>query len=145
MVKRGFFFWIEMIFLIIIITIVVLTLPKSTDGFLAAKDSAELGKMGFNAMQNLDQSRVLETYISPTTFASSNFAALSVYIRKSLPSTTTIDVEYFDGTTCFSEFGSPLSSCGNFTISKDTVVTDYAFARTGKLIDIRLYLRRLFA
>ncbi|MCX6775073.1 MAG: hypothetical protein NTY99_03220 [DPANN group archaeon] len=145
MVKRGFFFWIEMIFLIIIITIVVLTLPKSNDGFLAAKDSAELGKLGFNAVQNLDQSRVLETYINPTNFASSNFTALSVYIRKSISSTTTANIEYFDGTTCFSESGVPLGSCGNFTISKDTVVTDYTFARAGKLIDIKLYLRRLFA
>jgi competence protein ComGC len=145
MVKRGFFFWIEMIFLIIIITIVVLSLPKSEDGFLAAKDSAELGKIGFNAVQNLDQSEVLETYINSTNFASSNFTALSVYIRKSLPSTTTTNIEYFNGTTCFSESGTTLSSCGNFTISKDTVVADYAFARAGKLIDIRLYLRRLFA
>ena len=145
MVKRGFFFWIEMIFLIIIITIVVLTLPKSSDGFLAAKDSAELGKIGFNAVQNLDQSRVLEMYINPTNFASSNFAALSVYIRKSMPSTITANVEYFDGTICFSESGSPLSSCGNLTISKDTVVTDYTFARVNTLITIKLFLRRLFA
>jgi hypothetical protein len=136
MVKRGFFFWIEMIFLIIIITIVALSFPKSKDGFSRAKDSADLEKLGYGALQNLDMGGVL--------YAPINFTSSSVYIRKSLPSTIETKIEYFDGAACFSEFGVPLGSCGNFTMPANTVVANYVFAKASSPVTIRLYLRRIF-
>ena len=143
--KRGMYFWIELIFLIIIITIVVLSLPKSQDGFLKAKDSFDLEKLGFGTLQNLDQSHILENFTSTTNFTASNFTAMSKYIEKSLPSTISTEIEYFNGTACFSEGGALVGSCGNFTIYSDTVVTNYVFARTYQPITIKLYLRRIFS
>ena len=145
MVKRGFFFWVEMVFLIIIITIAVLSMPKSQDNFLKSKDSENLENLGFSALQNLDRSHVLETFVNPTNFASSNFTALSVYIRKSLPSTIETTIEYAVGDACRDESGSLLSSCGNITMPADTVVMNYAFTRAGSPVTIKLYLRGIFS
>ena len=145
MVKKGFFFWIEMIFLIIVITIAVLSMPKSEDNFLKTKDTVDLEKIGFSALRNLDQARILENLTNTTNFTASNFTALSTYMRKSLPSTIDTKLEYFNGTTCFSEAGLMVSSCGNFSIATDTTVVHYTFARTPNPVTIRLYLRRFFS
>ncbi|MEM2874298.1 MAG: hypothetical protein QW063_02545 [Candidatus Nanoarchaeia archaeon] len=144
MVKRGFFFWIEMIFLIIIITIVVLNLPKSENNFLSTKGMVDLEQLGFSALQALDQQGIFENYMNTTNFAASNFTALSLYIRKSLPSTIKPIIEYTNGTHCRNESGF-IVSCGNFTMAANTIVSDYTCAKLDTSITIRLYLREVFS
>lgn len=136
--KKGLFFWIELILLVIVLTLVILSFPRSEDSFLANKDSLDLQKLGFTTLQSLDNAGILENYINSTDFTQSNFTALSVYIRSSLPSTITANIEYFNGTGCTS-----LSSCGNVTRSKDTALAEYTYAKIANPITIRLYLGRI--
>jgi hypothetical protein len=142
--KKGLFFWIELILLVIVLTLVILSFPRSEDNFLANKDSLDLQKLGFTTLQSLDNAGILENYINITNFQQSNFTALSIYIRESLPGTISLNLEFFNGTRCFSESnGTLLSSCGNVTRTKDTATAEYTYAKLANPITIRLYLRRI--
>ncbi len=136
--KKGLFFWIELILLVIVLTLVMLSFPRSEDNFLANKDSLDLQKLGFTTLQSLDNAGILENYINITNFSQSNFTALSVYIKASLPNTISSSIEYFNGTGCFS-----VSSCGNVTRTKDTALAEYTYAKLANPITIRLYLGRI--
>jgi hypothetical protein len=80
-----------------------------------------------------------------SNFQQSNFTALSIYIKASLPSTISYSLEYFNGTRCFSEFGQLLSSCGNITKTKNTATVEYTYAKIDSPITIKLYLRSVLA
>lgn len=141
--KRGLFFWIELIILVIVLTLIILSFPRSQDNFLSNKDSLDLQKLGFTALQSLDNRGILENYTNATDFSGSNFTALSVYIRSSLPGTVAANLEYFNGTNCRNEAGQIISNCGNFTKYKDTVMADYTYAKLSNPITIQLYLWRI--
>jgi uncharacterized membrane protein YeiB len=141
--RKGLFYWIELILLIIVLIMIVLSFPRSRDGFLANKDSLDMEKLGFSALQSLDNANIIEAYANTTNFTGSNFTALSVYIKSSLPSTVAANIEYFNGTNCTSEFGVALTSCGNVTRTKDTAVAEYTYAKLSNPVTIKLYLRRI--
>lgn len=129
--------------LVVVIALLVLSFPSSRDGFLASKDYNDMQKLGFSTLQSLDNLGVLETYTNATDFAGSNFTALSSNIRSALPNATYINLEYFNGTKCFNESGTLLSSCGNISRTKDTAMAEYTYAKTNPIVTIRLYLRRI--
>jgi hypothetical protein len=142
--KKGLFFWIELILLVVVITLIVLGFPRSQDGgFLASKDSLDMEKLGFTTLQSLDNAGIFETYINPGDFTQSNFTAILIYTREALPSAISSDLEYFNGTNCSSETGTLLAVCGNVTRTKDTSMAEYAYAKTNPTVTIRLYLRRI--
>ena len=142
--KKGLFFWIELILLVIVITLIVLGFPRSQDGgFLASKDSLDMEKLGFTTLQSLDNAHIFETYINAANFTQSNFTAISVYTRAALPSAISSDLEYFNGTNCSSEMGVLLTVCGNVTRAKDTSIAEYTYAKTNPTVTLRLYLRRI--
>jgi hypothetical protein len=141
--KKGLFFWIELILLVVVLTLVILSFPRSEDNFLASKDSLDMEKLGFTTLQSLDNAGILENYINMTNFSQSNFTALSVYIKAPLPNTISSNIEYFNGSNCRSESGSVALSCGNITRTKDTAMAEYTYAKIANPITIRLYLRRI--
>jgi len=142
--KKGLFYWIELILLIVVLIAIILSLPQSRDGFLASKDYSDMQKLGFSTLQSLDNIGVLENYTNTTNFMGSNFTALSINIKSTLPNTIYANIEYFNGTTCFSENGTLLSSCGNISRTKDTALAEYTYAKLSNTITIDLYLRRIF-
>lgn len=141
--RKGLFYWIELILLVIVLLAVVLSLPQSKDGFLASKDYSDMQKLGFSTLQSLDNLDILEDYTNTTNFTGSDFAALSSNIRSTLPNATYVNLEYFNGTNCFSESGTLLSSCGNISRTKDTALAEYTYAKLSNTITINLYLRRI--
>lgn len=141
--KKGLFYWIELILLIVVLIIIILSFPRSHDGFLANKDSLDMEKLGFTTLQSLDNAGILENFTNITNFTQSNFTALSIYIKAPLPNTISSNIEYFNGTNCFFENGTLLSSCGNVTRVKDTATADYTYAKLSSPITIKLYLRRI--
>lgn len=141
--KKGLFFWIELILLIIVLIVIFLSFPHSQNGFFANKDFADMQKLGFSTLQSLDNIGILENYTNPANFANSNFPAIANSIRTTLPNTTTANIEYFNGTKCFSESGTLLSVCGNVTRTKDTALAEYTYAKLNNPITIRLYLRSI--
>ena len=141
--KKGLFFWIELVLLVVVIALLVLSFPRSQNGFLANKDYSDMQKLGFSTLQSLDNNGTLETYIDATDFASSDFAALSTSIRSALPSSTYINIEYFDGTSCFNESGTWQGLCGQISRTKDTARAEYTYAKLSSPITFRLYLRRI--
>ena len=141
--KKGLFFWIELILLVIVLTLVILGFPRSEDNFLASKDSLDLEKLGFTTLQSLDNAGILENYINITSFQQSNFTVLSFYIKAPLRDIISPNIEYFNGTRCFSESGTLLGNCGNVTRTKDTATAEYTYAKIANPITIRLYLRRI--
>ena len=142
--KKGLYFWIEMIFLVIIFVLIFVNLPSSSSNFISVKDQNDLENFGFNALRSLDNAGTLDNATNDTSFAVSNFTILSSYIRNSFPNTLNIDIEYFNGTHCRSEFGSVLTSCGNFTKPADTIRVEYTMARMVNATTLHLYLRRIF-
>lgn len=141
--KKGLFFWIELLLLIVVLTLIILGFPRSGDSFLANKDSLDLQNLGFTTLQSLDNAGLLENFTNTADFAQSNFTKLSVYIKSPLPSTILADIEYFNGTNCSSEAGSIIAICGNITRTKDTATAEYTYAKLANPITIRLYLRRI--
>ena len=142
--KKGLFFWVELIFLVIVLIMIILSFPHSQDGFFANKDFTDMKKLGFSTLQSLDNLGFLENATNPANFTQSNFTALSNYIRSALPNTISANLEYFNGTNCFSESsGALLSICGNVTRTKDTALVEYTYAKLSKPITIRLYLRSI--
>lgn len=143
--KRGLFFWTELVFIVMIVVLIALNISASKEGFFKMKNAVDLEKLGFGALQNLDQSRILENFTNAESITSSNFTALSLYIKESLPSTVEANIEYFDGASCLSESGGPLASCGNVTLRADTAVASYTFTRLRNPVTIKLYLWSVFS
>lgn len=139
--KKGLFFWIELILLIIVLVIIAVSFPHSQNDFFASKGPVDMEKLGFTTLQSLDNAGILEEYTNSTNFEQSNFTALAGYIKASLPNTISLNIEYFNGTNCTSEYGTILATCSNVTRTKDTAVVDYAFAKLDNPITINLYLR----
>jgi len=142
--KKGLYFWVEMIFLVIVFILIFANLPRSADNFINVKDRNDLGNFGFSTLRSLDNIGTLDNATNDTDFSATNFTVLSSYIRGSFPSTIEIDIEYFNGTHCRSEFGSMLSSCGNFTKAADTIRVDYTMAKMVNATTMHLYMRRIF-
>jgi len=142
--KKGMFFWLEMLILVILLVVVFVSLPRSSDNFLNSKDIGDLENLGFNALRGLDNAKVLDTFTNDTNFTRSNFTALSVYIKNSLPGTVDVKLEYFNGTGCLAENGTFLARCGNFTRAGEITRAEYTMARIVNATTAHLYLGRLF-
>jgi hypothetical protein len=142
--RKGMYFWLEMLLLVIIMAIVFVSLPRSEDDFLNAKADEDLETFGFDTLRNLDNSGALDAFTNDTNFTRSNFTALSSYIRNSLPTTLDAKIEYFNGTNCFLENGTFAPSCGNFTRNFETVRAEYAMARLINITTLHLYLGGIF-
>ncbi len=142
--KKGFFFYAEVIIVVIFVTLIWLQFPASQQSYLDLSAQENLRAFGYTQMKALDTFGILPKYINQTNFSASNFTQLDAHIKNSLPNTILGVVEYqVNGTSCHNSSGS-LGKCGINSTSPDTTVAVYTFSNSTDPVSVRLYLRNVF-
>ncbi|MEM4247738.1 MAG: hypothetical protein QXH80_00565 [Candidatus Nanoarchaeia archaeon] len=141
--KKGYFYFVEILFIVILLVAVILFFPRAETSHLRLVEQNNLKTTGFTALKNLDESGIFSKYIDPYSFGNSNFTALNIYVKQSLPSTIGSKLQYKLISSCYSETGAP-ENCGlNITGNQDATLSEYIFSKRPAPITIRLYLWRL--
>jgi len=141
--KRGYFYFIEILFILLLLTSFILFFPRAEVGHLRLTEQRNLETMGFGILKNLDESGILSKHIHPSTFTASNFTELSTFMRQSLPSTADAQIQYELTSGCFSELGAPETCGSNITGNFDVALAQYTFTKRPEPVTIKLFLWRL--
>jgi len=142
--KKGFYFYIELVLAILLVTIIWTQFPVSQQSYLDLAEQENLKYLGYTSLKALDLTEILPKFINETNFASSNFTNLDIYIKNILPTTVLAVPEYIlNETTCYNASGS-IGKCGVNTTFSDTTTIVYTFSNITDLISIKLYLKRTF-
>lgn len=136
--KRGFVYFIEIIFTILIVLIIVAGFISSKQEVFEYKQRVDLREEAWHTLDNLDETGAL---------AALDFSELRDYIRESLNPTTDFEIEYYNSTTCHNvsksgELGVGVGGCTkiNTTTEQDIVSVFYTIANGSKADSYRLYL-----
>ena len=141
--KKGYFYFIEIIFIVLLMTSFILFFPRAETSDLRLTEQHNLELTGITTLKNLDDSGILSKNIDPYVFTNSNFPTLSTYPRQSLPSTAGAKLQYALSTSCYSEFG-VVENCGlNTTGNFNAVLSEYTFSKRPEPVTIKLFLWRL--
>jgi|SRR3989338_95595 len=144
--KRGYFYFIEIILIILLVTLIWINLPVSQQSFTYLEDQQNLKERGFQVLRALGDKHILETNSSNLSANTVDYNSLRLDIRHSFPKTVDMRIEYVvNGTFCRSEFGQ-LSTCGiNNTPNNISAVTaQYTITKQHYPYTIKLYLWRVF-
>jgi hypothetical protein len=138
--KRGFVYFIEIIFTILIVLIIVVGFIGSKQEVFNYRQRVDLREEGWSVLNNLDET---------DTLAALDSSELRDYIRESLNPTTGFEIEYYNGTQCYNisasgDLGTGADSCTriNTTTEQDIVSVFYTVANGSKGDSYRLYLWR---
>jgi len=143
MVKKGFFFWIEFILLLLVAILVILNLPSVKSSWLGQRHHQAIASSGYEGLKTLDSIGIFSKYIDEQNISNSNFSALSFYIKQNFPNFI-CNISYWDGNaSCYSENGTAISSCDIYP-NLGSAKIRYVVARTSKPIIIWLYLKEVF-
>jgi len=141
--KKGYFYFIEIIFIVLLMTSFILFFPRAETSDLRLTEQKNLELTGVTTLKNLDDSGILSKNIDPYVFTNSNFTTLSTYTRQSLSSTTGAKLQYALNTGCYSESGI-VENCGlNMTGNFNAVLSEYTFSKRPEPVTIKLFLWRL--
>lgn len=147
--KKGYFQFVEIALVILLTTTFFFVFfPKAEMTFQNTQDLNGLEKTGFGVLKSLDECGIFSSYIPMTSMAISNFTAMKLYIKTSLPATVDSRIEYATSSTeCYSEDGA-LGNCGlnlneNLTKKFDVVRADYTYSRRAEPVTIHLFLWRI--
>ncbi|MEK6923515.1 MAG: hypothetical protein AABW84_02380, partial [Nanoarchaeota archaeon] len=110
--KRGYFYFIEIILIILLVTLIWVNLPVSQQSFTYLQDQQNLKEQGFQVLRVLGETHILETNSSNLSANTVDYNNLRLEIRHSFPKTVDMRIEYVvNGTFCRSEFGQQ-TPCG---------------------------------
>ena len=141
--KKGYFYFIEIIFIVILMATVILSFPRAETSHVRLTEQSNLKAIGFTTLKNLDESGIFSKYIDPYTFTNSNFTAINTYVKQGLPSTIGTKIQYELISNCYSESGAP-ENCGlNTTGNQDATLSEYIFSKRPVPVTIRLFSWRL--
>lgn len=154
--KRGYFYFIEIILIILLVTLIWINFPVSQQSFTYLEDQQNLKEQGFQALRVLGETGVLETNssnlsASVNAYNDVDYNNLRLDIRHSFPSTVDMRIEYIintvNETICRSEFGQLKSNCGVNDTPRNipVVTTQYTVTNQHYPYTIKLYLWRVFS
>jgi len=146
--RRGYFQFIEIALVVLLVaTFFFVFFPRAEISFQKFNDANNLEHIGFGVLKSIDDAGVIDAYIMAIV-ESSNFTAMSWYIKDSLPATINSQVEFATNSTyCYSENGA-VKACGLFlneSMSKPNIVrADYTYSSgiNPNPITIHLFLWR---
>ncbi len=142
--KKGFFFYVEIMLVVILALIIWTQFPISQQTYLDLSAQENLRYLGYTYLKAVDVSGVLPKYINPTNFSATNFTKLKFIVVDSLPSDIIAYTEYiYNETLCYDGSGSA-GACGLNTTSADTTAILYTFTNSTEPITIKLYLKNAF-
>ena len=142
--KKGFFFYVEIMLVVILAIIIWTQFPISQQSYLDLSAQENLRFLGYTYLKAIDVSGILPKYIHPTNFAATNFTKLRFVVADSLPSDIIAYPEYiYNETLCYDSSGSA-GVCGLNTTSADTTSVLYTFTNAIEPITIKLYLKSAF-
>ena len=142
--KKGYYYFIELAVIVIIVALIFSQLPTSRQAHLNQLETENLRQIGFGVLKSLDDSGFISRYMNTTHFQNSSFAMLQQGIKAPLPKTLIARLEYvYNSTACYNESGS-FGGCGvNFTGGQSTTVY-YTAANRTEPITIKFYLANVF-
>ena len=142
--KRGFYFYAELLIVVILVTVIWLQFQVSQQSYVDLAEQENLRYVGYTGVKALDLMGILPKYINQTNFSATNFTTLNAYITNSFPTTMLITAEYIiNATTCYNASGS-IKTCGLNTTLADTTSVIYTFTNSTEPISVKLYLKNLF-
>ena len=142
--KKGFFFYVEIMLVVILAIIIWTQFPISQQSYLDLSAQENLRHLGYTYMKAIDVSGILPKYIHSANFSATNFTKLRFVVADSLPSDIIAYPEYiYNETLCYDSSGSA-GVCGLNTTSADTTSVLYTFTNAIEPITIKLYLKSAF-
>lgn len=136
--KKGFVYFIEIIFTVLIVFIIVAGFLGSRQEVFEYKKVADLREEAWSVLNNIDEVGTLERI---------NYSELRDYIRESLQETVDFEMEYYNNTKCHNiskkgYLGKGVDNCLwiNTTTQQDIVSTIYTAANNSRADSFKLYL-----
>lgn len=142
--KKGYYYFIELAVIVIIVALIFSQLPSSKPAHLSQIETENLRQVGFGNLKALDDSGFISKYMNMTHFQNSSFQMLQQGVKGPLPKTVIARLEYiYNSTACYNESGA-FGGCGiNFTGGSSTTVY-YTFTNRTEPITIKLYMANIF-
>ncbi len=136
--KKGFVYFIEIIFTVLIVLLIVSGFISSRQEVFRYKQVTDLREEAWHVLKNLDEASALEKL---------NSLEIRDYIRESLYSTVGFEIEYYNSTMCHNisvdgDLSAGAASCNgiNTTTEQDIISVIYTGINKSKADSYRLYL-----
>jgi len=150
--KKGYFYVIELLLVVLIIVGFILTMPESERSHTSYEEQENIKAIGYGTLLALDEQGILSKYIEEN-ITKSNFTVLSEYIYSSLNSIEAAKIEYiynnlsaeYQTIICLNSSGS-VTKCGDVAKRKRELLvsTMYTYSKNPDPVTIRLFLRRYY-
>ncbi len=146
--KKGFFYFVELMMILIVISIIFTHFPTVQKSSANFQQHENLRQYGFGVMKALDDVGILSAHLNTTSFNSTNFTALRSFTQASFPETIKVQLDYIvNSTTCYNQSGytQPSGRCGlNESARQDAASVHYTFANSSDQVTIKLSMVSLF-